>query len=404
MKVNLIKDTSISKEVFTEVFDLLISVPGPIKFCIDNDSLVDFNEDEYFERNIQDRIEFETIKISPNSIFQCPQCGGSIDIVQVSNENGKDYGKCLTCGIKIDLKEFIEYKNTVTWETLFGKCNDYRIKNYIEKEDFVILLTEMNNFNNWFAVLDEKLPYNGFIHTKDWNYYINCSSTFPIAYEVVALIIRKYVFDNYLEYKNQAHNIPIGCINDMCIQKRDIILKLRTADICPECMNVLKQKLPFSIIKNAIDILEFLRTKMLFSQKFTGLSPLSRLIVNKRKKIYLPDFDNIKIELDALHMTVYMLYLFHPEGIEMSSLCDYKNEMYHIYSHIGKRSDILEMKKSIDSIADITSNSASEKIGKIKRTFINAIGGELAKNYYIKGANGKVKKIDIDRKLVEVAD
>jgi hypothetical protein len=99
-----------------------------------------------------------------------------------------------------------------------------------------------------------------------------------------------------------------------------------------------------------------------------------------------------------------MLYLFHPEGIEMSSLCDFKNEMYHIYSHIGKRSDILEMKKSIDSIADITSNSASEKIGKIKKTFINAIGGELAKNYYIKGANGKVKKIDIDRKLVQVAD
>ena len=89
---------------------------------------------------------------------------------------------------------------------------------------------------------------------------------------------------------------------------------------------------------------------------------------------------------------------------DISILCDYKNEMYQIYSHIGKRSDILEMKKSIDSIADITSNSASEKIGKIKRIYINAIGDELAKNYYIKGANGKVKKIDIDRKLVQVAD
>ena len=43
-------------------------------------------------------------------------------------------------------------------------------------------------------------------------------------------------------------------------------------------------------------------------------------------------------------------------------------------------------------------------ISKIKTKFENAIGSELAKNYYIKGENSEVRKIDIDRKLVEVAD
>ena len=49
MKVNLIKDSSVSKEVFTEVFEKLNSVAGPIQFSCDHDSLVAFNDDEYFE-------------------------------------------------------------------------------------------------------------------------------------------------------------------------------------------------------------------------------------------------------------------------------------------------------------------------------------------------------------------
>ena len=52
MKVNLIKDSSVSKEVFTEVFEKLNSVAGPIRFSCDHDSLVAYNDDEYFEREI----------------------------------------------------------------------------------------------------------------------------------------------------------------------------------------------------------------------------------------------------------------------------------------------------------------------------------------------------------------
>ena len=51
MRVNLIKDNTLSKETFTQVFDILNAISGPIKFCCDGDSLIDFNEDEYFENN-----------------------------------------------------------------------------------------------------------------------------------------------------------------------------------------------------------------------------------------------------------------------------------------------------------------------------------------------------------------
>jgi hypothetical protein len=78
--------------------------------------------------------------------------------------------------------------------------------------------------------------------------------------------------------------------------------------------------------------------------------------------------------------------------------------MYNIYSHLSNRGDIQEMKAKIDRMADVTSNSASEKISKIKEKFVTAIGSELAQNYYIKGANAEAKKIDIDRTLVEIQD
>jgi hypothetical protein len=424
MKVNLIKDSSVSKKTFTDVFELLSSIDGPIKFYCDKEALIDFNEYEYFARDVSDYKDFETKKLYNNNIegweslikiqkelgvkfsfdkfkeidVNCPHCGDKVYKISETE------AKCIKCGSNINIQEYIENKNTVTWDTLFEKCNNYRKSKNIESNEFIILLTEINNFNNWFASLDENFPYNGFIHTRDWNYYINCNSSFPIAFEVIALIIQKYINNNFQEIENGTHKIPIGCINDLCIQKRDIILKLRTADICPECMSILKQKVPFTIIHHTLSILESLRKKMLFSQNFLQLSPLSRIVVDGNKNIYLPDFENIRIILNPLEKTLYMLYLFHPEGIEISSICNFKDEMYNIYSHISNRGDIQEMKSKIDRMADVTSNSASEKISKIKEKFVTAIGSELAQNYYIKGANAEAKKISIDRNLVEIQD
>jgi hypothetical protein len=373
MKVNLIKDTSLGKETFTQVFDILNAISGPIKFCCDGDSLIDFNEDEYFENTIETVKDFRIKK-------------------QILSESMM-YSERLS---------FPLTRNTATWNTLFKKCNQYRKLHNIDSSEFVLLLTELPNDKNWFAALDEQMPFNGFIHTQDWSEYINCNEAFPIAYEVIALVLQKHIFNGIKELRTEVHQLPIGCINDFCMHKQEIILKLRTADICNVCMEKLKDQLPAPTIHHALDILESLRKKMLYAQNFKQQSPLSRLIVDNQKNIFLPDFENIQIRLNPLEKTLYMLYLFHPEGIEISSLCDYKEEMYHIYTNISTRGDLQEMKSKIDRIANVTTNSASEKISKIKEKFSSAIGSELAKNYYIHGANATTRKISLDRKLVDI--
>jgi hypothetical protein len=60
------------------------------------------------------------------------------------------------------------------------------------------------------------------------------------------------------------------------------------------------------------------------------------------------------------------------------------------------------MKARIDDIVNVTKSSAVEKISKIKAAFVKAIGEELAKHYYIHGGNGEVKKVNLDRNLIEI--
>ena len=378
MKIHLIKDGDVSNETFTEVFDLLNALDGPIQFLCDNDNLIDFSEDDYVENIILNQDKFE--KGIKNDICY------SISEISSSEKAYKKFTFPLS-------------RKASKWETLFNKCNNYRLFEQINDDEFVILLTEISNDKNWFASLDEKMPFNGFIHTADWNHFIKCQDAFPIAYEVIALVLQKHIFNDYKELNSSVHIDPIGCVSDMCLEKKDIKLKLRTADICPDCMNILKEKLTYAEINQALNIMESLREKMLFSQNFKQNVPLSKLVFDERKRIFLPDFGNIEIKLRPLEKTLYLFYLNHPEGVGLSFLRGKREELYEIYTSLSSIGNLQEMKNRIDDMANITSNSAAEKISKIKAAFVNTIGAELARHYYIQGGNGEVKKISLDRVL-----
>jgi hypothetical protein len=385
MKVHLIKDGEVGTETFTEVIDILQAISGPIEFTCDSHNVINFEEDELLEKRVSNVKAFEKSHSVPLNYST-----KSMNIIESKETR------------PLKKFEFPFSRKTTNWSTIFDKCNAYRKKNDIPDNEFVILLTEVSNSKNWFASLDEKMPYNGFIHTADWNHFIKCLDSFPIAYEVVALILQKHMFNDYNELRTSVHLDPIGCINDMCLEKKDIKLKMRTADICSECMVKLKGKLTFAEINQALNIMESLRVKMLFSQNFKQSVPLSKLVIDNRKRIFLPDFGNIEIKLRPLEKTLFFLYLRHPDGIGLSFLCDYKNELYDIYTSLSSIGDLHEMRNRIDEMVNITSNSAVEKISKIKAAFVKAIGDELAKSYYIQGGNGEVKKVGLDRGLVEL--
>jgi len=383
MKVHLIKDGDVGKETFSEVVDLLQAISGPIEFYYDSHNIVNFTEDDVIESKEVHQKAFEK-SIRPQANYYSN--------IQYSRKFEYESRPLRTFS-------FPFLRKTTKWTTIFDKCNTYRLYNNIPNNEFVILLTEVSNTNNWFASLDEKMPFNGFIHTADWNHFIKCQDSFPIAFEVIALVLQKHMFNDYNEARSSVHLDPIGCINDMCLEKKDIKLKLRTADICPDCMHKIKGKLTFAEINQALNVMESLRVKMLFSQNFKQNVPLSRLVIDNENRIFLPDFGNIEIKLRPLEKTLFFFYLNHPDGVGLSFLRGKKEEMYDIYTKLSGIGNLEEMKSRINDMVDVTKSSAFEKISKIKAAFVKAIGEELAKNYYIQGGNGEVKKVLLDREL-----
>lgn len=160
------------------------------------------------------------------------------------------------------------------WASFFDKCSEYRISNQFNENDFLIVLTELRNNLNWFSSFSKKGERTIFIHASDWENYIYSEPELPVAYEVVANVLQSLVYNKLPnEFDKYIHMDPIGCVNDMCGWKPDITFKLRTGDICLDCLSIISTIIQKEIIEQAISIFESLRKRMLFNKAWQ--KPLS---------------------------------------------------------------------------------------------------------------------------------
>ena len=156
-------------------------------------------------------------------------------------------------------------KNDFDWKDLFKKVEEYRNELTIPENEFIIVITELSNSRNWFSSTDESGKNNIFIHGQGWENFIYCDPLYPIAYEVIANTIDRFLFKGPFDLEH-AHEPAIGCMNDMCSWKPDITLKLRTGDICSDCLQWARDSgLPDDMISQALRIFGLLRPKMLHS-------------------------------------------------------------------------------------------------------------------------------------------
>ena len=129
---------------------------------------------------------------------------------------------------------------------------------------------------------------------------------------------------------------------------------------------------------------------------------LSRMVITKDYRIYLPDYNNIEITMSPLPKSVFLLFLRHPEGIPFKQLTDYREELLDIYKEVGNRVVERNVRNSIRDITDPTNNSINEKCARIREAFLKHFDTPYAKNYYITGKRGDPKKIILPRELVDL--
>lgn len=377
MKVHLIPSAELSGELFTRVIDLLQAVPGVNTFHAGAHGPINLAEIDQEEQTVPDKEQFDKqAMLSPQE--RPPQASSSRRLF-----------------------EFPLHRPTLRWTDIFEEIEQYRTRFAIPDKEFAILLTPIANKNNWFAMLDQHKPYNGFIHTDDWGFYIPCDPAFPIAFEVMALILQKHIFRDYTEIERLTHERAIGCVSDLCMKKSDIILKMRTADICPDCMKRIESHLSMPEIHHALAIMESLRVKMLYAQNFKQNSPPSTLTISRGGRVFLNDYGNIEIKMPRMEKALYILFLRYPEGIYLSSLSDYRKELLDIYSKLSVGGNESVLKKRINEVTNILQDQMSIKISRIKKAFTDAIGQSLAGHYIIQGENAEKKKIKLNRELVE---
>ena len=379
MNIHLIPDETLNEELYTRVLSLLQAVPGVNNFYATGRGRLIISEAIKKEQEIPDKEYFEKQR------FEYPRESYNINKAEDNRR----------------IWSFPHNRTALRWHDLFSYVEEFRIENGVPDKEFAILLTPTANLKNWFALLDEEKPFNGFIHTDEWEHYIPCDPAFPIAFEVVALSLQKYIFESYSQILERTHEQAIGCVSDLCMKKSEIILKMRTADVCANCMQRLENSLSLPEIHHALAVMESLRVKMLFAQNFRQSSPPSKIQIRRNGRIYLSDYSNLEIKMPTLEKTLYILFLRHPEGIYISSLNEYRQELYDIYARLSNRGLIEDMKKRIDEMTNILRDQTSVKISRIKKAFTDALGNALAEHYIIQGENAERKLVKIDRKLVE---
>jgi hypothetical protein len=126
--------------------------------------------------------------------------------------------------------------------------------------------------------------------------------------------------------------------------------------------------------------------------------------VTTDNRLFLPEYNNIEIELTPKFKAVYFLFLNHPEGIILKHLEEYHKELTNYYRQMSKGELTPKMIESIKKMEVPGNNDINIALTKIRNAFERRFDEHLAKHYIIEGTPGEPYKIALDYNLIEWED
>lgn len=295
------------------------------------------------------------------------------------------------------------HQGAQTWDSILKDILKLRRKREIPSPTPLFNISAFNNDRNWFSFGDEQ--FNHYIHGMDWEEFTGTEAHFPVAYLVASHTLMAAMFNDRNDLVEHLHRNTIGCISDLCLHKRDITLKMRTADVCPSCMKRLKtaidkRRILGSDAQHLIRIMEVIRGNLLFRSRFILDKQLSHISIRGYKQeIFLADAGDIKVQLNPMQRAIYLTLLHHPEGIN-----PYAIDTEPLFSELCERYARVSGVDNIDRIRESVRSWASPEtfnihVSRLRSAFRRTLGDELAEPYLPITEEG-IRKVTLDRDLV----
>ncbi len=269
----------------------------------------------------------------------------------------------------------------LSFEELFNLGKLYRIVKSIPKEDFIVVLTHYSNPDSWFSAFSNR---NIFVDVTGWGYLTENDSRYGIAYQVIENIFQSLIeldINDLYDHPN-IHHTSIGCINDFCQSKEDVLIKLRTGFICYSCQKrALDKNVSPLILVQIQTLMESIRAGLMdFDLIKEKLEPQPTTVGNKGDV----KIGNRDISLEALPKTLFIFYLSNLEGVPVNDLHEskHKEKLLHIYQTIRSGGN----PKTIDNLCQphFEPDSTFQKVKSItNKQLISQIGNQLSEYYVI---------------------
>jgi hypothetical protein len=365
MNVYLVRSEEMPIGMFNGVAEYLNQFDGPVKFNYDIEEVPE-DEEEIFEQN-EDLIKYTIGDYEP----RFPEA-------------------------------FNHY---------FQQCQSFRNeKGNIDSSDLVILLTNERNENNYFGYCDNFVK-NVFIQCSNWNFIFGeeeFNPTLAISYEVIAWTLRSLIFIHKGELMSYVNPIPKGCVMDMCKEKKDISFKMRTGDISPAILELIRnRRINPSQTNQLFKIMEKIRSGIIFRERIGIVNVESSLRVRERTngiEIVLVDFGDLPVKFSPVELAIYLVYLSQPDGFRVQNFGDQPRDLlWSIFNDVFLNKSDEAIEELISKYSDgMNVDLLYQNVSRINRKLTKILPSTIVNKYLITGERNGDYKISLNRELVDM--
>ena len=282
------------------------------------------------------------------------------------------------------------YGETLFREDAFAAMVHVRQSHKLDKEDAVVLLTSLNDQYNYFAYGEPAGtgPGHHCIMISGWEDMAAMDFLYPTLHIVASNLLQGRMHKTMEEWARNAHQEPEGCLSDFCWEKRDILLRLRTADVCKACAskyNVAIEAGQLSVgeFEQCMELLEYAREGIRFHNRMVATPKPSPLFIDpKNLSVTLVRHNRVINFNGVIPHCLYILYLKHPEGIPYEELEQHIDALIDHYDKIKGTKTREELIQSFGVLTDHGNRSRlNQEVSKLRRSVKEAVGEKLLPLY-----------------------